>query len=69
LPCIRGLDHHTKNMVSKYHSGFVQGLKLSLKKCDYEENETYILAAILDHVLNFSGAQMMLKSRNQLIQH
>jgi len=50
LPCIHGLDHHMKNMVSKYHSGFVQGLKLSLKKCMpyYEENETYILAAILD---------------------
>jgi len=45
LPCFRGLDHHVKNMVSKYHSGFVQGLKNSLQRCMpyYEENETYIL--------------------------
>ena len=41
LPCIRGLHHHMENMVSKYHSGFVQGLKMYLKKHIpyYEEND------------------------------
>ena len=50
LPCIRGLYHHIENMVSKYHSGLVRGLKQSLQKHMpyYEENETYIVAGILD---------------------
>ena len=50
LPCIRGLHHHMENMVSKYHSEFVQGLKMSLKKCMpyHEENEADTLAVILD---------------------
>lgn len=30
LPCIRGLNHHFENMVSKYHSGLVRGLQQSL---------------------------------------
>ncbi|XP_065907752.1 zinc finger BED domain-containing protein 4-like [Dysidea avara] len=50
LPCIRGLYHHIENMVSKYHSGLVRGLKQSLHRRMpyYEENETYIVACILD---------------------
>ena len=50
LPCIRGLNHHIENMVSKYHSGLVRGLKQSLQRRMpyYEENETYIVAGILD---------------------
>ena len=49
-PCIRGLNHHIENMVSKYHSGLVRGLQQSLqiRMPYYEENETYIVAAILD---------------------
>ena len=37
-------------MVSKYHSGLVCGLKQSIHRCmlHYEENETYIVACILD---------------------
>ena len=37
-------------MTSKYHSGFIRGLKESFEKCmiDYEHNTTYIHAAILD---------------------
>ena len=50
LPCIKGLSHYLKGMVSKYHSAFVSGLKSSMERCMpyYEGNETYILAAILD---------------------
>ena len=50
LPCIKGLKHHLKNMVSKYHSSFVIGLTQSLnKRLPYFENkETYILASVLD---------------------
>ena len=42
--------HHIENMVSKYHSGLVHGLKQSLHRRMpyYEENETYIVACILD---------------------
>ena len=32
LPCIRGLNHHIQNIVSKYNSSFAAALKLSLKK-------------------------------------
>ena len=44
------LNHHIENMVSKYHSGLVHGLKQSLQRRMpyYEENETYIVAGILD---------------------
>ena len=37
-------------MTSKYHSGFIRGLKESFEKrmIDYEHNTTYIHAAILD---------------------
>lgn len=44
------LNHHIENMVSKYHSGLVHGFKQSLQRCMpyYEENETYIVAGILD---------------------
>ena len=50
LPCIKGLSHHLKGMVSKYHSALVNGLKSSLERRMpyYEGNETYILAAMLD---------------------
>ncbi|XP_011408936.1 PREDICTED: zinc finger BED domain-containing protein 1-like, partial [Amphimedon queenslandica] len=50
LPCVRGLDHHMKGMILKYHSTFVQALKSSLRKrmAYYEEQEAYIVAAILD---------------------
>ena len=50
LPCIRGLNYHIENMVSKYHSGLVRGLKQSLQRHMpyHEENETYIVAGILD---------------------
>ena len=50
LPCIRGLYHHIETVVSKYHSGLVCGLKQSLQRRMpyYEENETYIIAGILD---------------------
>ena len=50
LPCIRGLRHHLQNMVSKYHSGFVRALKASFERRmpEYEQNKTYIHAAILD---------------------
>lgn len=50
LPCIRGLRHQLQKMTSKYHSGFIRGLKESFEKrmIDYEQNTTYIHAAILD---------------------
>ena len=50
LPCVRGLTHHIQSMISKYHSSFVQALKQSLRRqmTNYEENEVYIAAAILD---------------------
>lgn len=49
LPCVRGLDHHIRGMISKYHSTFGQALKSSLRKrMAYYEQEAYIVAAILD---------------------
>ena len=51
LPCEVGLAHHVQGLVSHYNLSFIQGLKESLEKRMpyYEHNETYILAAILDH--------------------
>ncbi|XP_065905197.1 zinc finger BED domain-containing protein 4-like isoform X2 [Dysidea avara] len=50
LPCIRGLHHHMQSMVSKHQSVLATSLQQSLKKrmLYYEQNETYILAAMLD---------------------
>jgi len=50
LPCIHGLKHHMQSMVSKYQSVLATNLQQSLNKrmLYYEQNETYILAAILD---------------------
>ncbi len=50
LPCIKGLQHHLKSMVSKYHSSFVIGLSLSLsnRMPYFEIKKAYIMAAILD---------------------
>lgn len=50
LPCIKGLQHHLKSMVSKYHSSFVIGLRQSLdKRMPYfEKKDAYIEAAALD---------------------
>ena len=58
LPCIRGLNHHMQNTVSKYNSSFVSALKLSLKKRMpyYEEIESYQLAAVLDPRFKLSWA-------------
>ena len=66
LPCIRGSYHHIENMVSKYHSGLVRGLKQSLHRCMpyYKENETYIVACILDPHLSLGGVLMMLKKKD-----
>ena len=50
LPCVKGLQHHLDRCASKYHSSFVAALKASLqiRVPHFEENETYILAAMLD---------------------
>ena len=42
LPCIRELNYHMKDMVSKYNSAYVLGLKQSLKKrMPYYEKVTH----------------------------
>ena len=58
LPCIRGLNHHMQNIVSKYNSSFAAALKLSLKKRMpyYEEIETYL--QFLTLVLSSVGPMM-----------
>ena len=50
VPCVKGLQYHMDKISTKYHSSFVLALKESLLKRMpyYEENETYILASILD---------------------
>lgn len=50
MPCVRGLSHHVQGMASKYHSSFVLTLRQSLRKRlgYYEEQQVYIIAAILD---------------------
>ena len=49
-------------MVSKYHSGLVRGLKQSLHRRMpyYEENETYIVACILDPCFKLIGGVLMM---------
>ena len=66
LPCIKGLSHHLKGMVSKYHSALVNGLKSSLERRMpyYEGNEIYILAAMLDPKFKLRWCSNHLERKN-----
>ena len=50
LPCVRGLNHHMQHVTSKYSCSLISALKVSLDRrmAYYEENNVYVLAAILD---------------------